>query len=101
MFCMSYDYSKNFELFKFESDYRKFHLNSPKGYSRKIISVQTGRDTCYVRFTVSFLNNPLAAVAITLYIKDIELKGDILIIVPRKGLNVGPWGCSFIVYLNS
>jgi len=29
-------------LFKFLSGYRKFHLNSPKGYSWKIISAQTG-----------------------------------------------------------
>ena len=38
---MTYYYNKNFGLFKFQSGNRKFHLNSPKGYSRKIISAQT------------------------------------------------------------
>ena len=39
---MTYDYNKTFGLFKFESGYRKFYLNNPTGYSRKIISAQTG-----------------------------------------------------------
>jgi len=30
-----------FGLFKFQSGYRKLYLNSPKGYSRKVINVQT------------------------------------------------------------
>ena len=38
---MNYDHNKNFGLFKFQSGYRKFYLNSPKGYSRKIINAQT------------------------------------------------------------
>jgi len=29
---MTYDYNKNFGLFKFKSGYKKFCLNSPKGY---------------------------------------------------------------------
>ena len=41
MFCMNFDYNKNFRLFKFQSGYRKFHLNSLKDDSRKIISAQT------------------------------------------------------------
>ena len=39
--CMIYDHNKYFELIKFQSGYRKFYLNSPKGFSRKIINVQT------------------------------------------------------------
>jgi len=30
MYCMNNDYNKKFELFKFQSGYRKIHLNSPK-----------------------------------------------------------------------
>ena len=41
MFCVNYDYNKNFGLFKFHLGYRKSHLNSPKGYSWKITSTQT------------------------------------------------------------
>ena len=37
---MDFDYNKNVGLFKFQSGYRKFHLNSPNGCSRKIISAQ-------------------------------------------------------------
>jgi len=40
--CMNYDHNKKFGLFKFKSGYRKFNLNSPKGYCRKIINKQTG-----------------------------------------------------------
>jgi len=39
--CMNYDHNKMFGLFKFLSGYRKLYLNSPKGYSRKIINAQT------------------------------------------------------------
>jgi len=42
MMCMIYDHNKTFRLFKLQSGYRKFYLNSPKGYSRKIINAQTG-----------------------------------------------------------
>ena len=38
--CMSYDQNKTFGLFKFQSGYRKLYLNSPKGYSRKLINAQ-------------------------------------------------------------
>ena len=38
---MNYDHNQMFGLFKFQSSYRKFYLNSPKGYSRKIINAQT------------------------------------------------------------
>ena len=40
---MNYDLNKYFALFKFQSDYWKIYLNSPRGYSRNIISVQTDR----------------------------------------------------------
>jgi len=39
--CMNYDHNKNVGLFKFPSGYRKLYLNSPKGYSQKIIKAQT------------------------------------------------------------
>jgi len=39
--CMNYDHNTNFGLFKFQSGNRKLYLNSPKGYSRKIINAQT------------------------------------------------------------
>ena len=42
---MNYDHNKIFGLFKFKSGYRKLCLNSPKGYSRKIINAQTGDNT--------------------------------------------------------
>jgi len=38
---MNYDHNKKFGLLKFHSGYGKFNLNSPKGYSLKIINVQT------------------------------------------------------------
>jgi len=41
MICMNYDHNKKFGLFKFYSGYGKFNLNSPKGYSLKIINAQT------------------------------------------------------------
>ena len=44
MICMNYDYNKKFGLLKFHSGYEKFNLNSPMGYSLKIINVQTGVD---------------------------------------------------------
>jgi len=39
---MNYDLNKKIGLFKFQSGYRKLYLNSPKGYSKKIIKAQTG-----------------------------------------------------------
>ena len=42
--CMKYDHNKNVGLFKFQSGYRTFYLNSPKGYTRKIINAQTGNE---------------------------------------------------------
>jgi len=41
MICMNYDHNKKFGLLKFHLGYGKFNLNSPKGYSLKIINVQT------------------------------------------------------------
>jgi len=41
MICINHDHDKKFELLKFHSGYGKFNLNSPKGYSQKIINVQT------------------------------------------------------------
>jgi len=38
---MDYDHNKKFGLLKFYSGYGKFNLNSPKGYSLKIINAQT------------------------------------------------------------
>jgi len=39
--CMNYDHNKSFGLFKFPSGCRKLYLNSPNGYSKKIINAQT------------------------------------------------------------
>jgi len=55
MNCMNYDHNKMFGLFKFQSGYRKFYLNSPKGYSRKIIYAQTEQYTvqlCLIRYLI-------------------------------------------------
>jgi len=41
MICINYDYNKKFGLLKVHSGYGKFNLNSPKGYSLKIINTQT------------------------------------------------------------
>jgi len=41
MYCINKDYNKYFGLLKSQSGDIKFHLDSPKGYSRKIISAQT------------------------------------------------------------
>jgi len=41
---MNYDHNQFFGQFKFQSGYRKLYLNSPKGYSRKIINAQTEWD---------------------------------------------------------
>ena len=41
MICMNYDHNKKFGLLQFYSGYAKKYFNSPKGYSRKIINVQT------------------------------------------------------------
>ena len=38
---MNYDNNKKCGLFKFQSGCKKLYLNSPKGYSRKIINSQT------------------------------------------------------------
>ena len=43
---MNYDYNKKFGLLKFQSGYGEFNLNSPKGYSLKIINAQTVATTC-------------------------------------------------------
>ena len=41
MICMNYDHNKKFGLLKSHSGYETFNLNSPKGYSLKIIYAQT------------------------------------------------------------
>jgi len=46
MICMNYDHNKKFG-FRFHSGYGKFNLNSPKGYSLKIINAQTERAIQY------------------------------------------------------
>jgi len=51
MICMNYDHNKKIGLFKFHSGYGKFNLNSPKGYSLKIINAQTD---VYLYFSYSF-----------------------------------------------
>ena len=41
MICMNYDNNKKFGLLQFHSGYGNFYLNSPKGYSQKIVNAQT------------------------------------------------------------
>jgi len=41
MICMSYGNNIKFGLLQFHSGYGNFYLNSPKGYSWKIINAQT------------------------------------------------------------
>jgi len=48
MICMNYDHNKKFGLLKFHSGYGKFNFNSPKGYSLKIINVQTDTNKFHV-----------------------------------------------------
>ena len=48
MICMNYDHNKKFGLLKFHSCYGKFYLNSPNGYSRNIINVQTAWNTSFM-----------------------------------------------------
>jgi len=40
---MNYDHNKSLGYLQFHSGYGKFNLNSPKGYSLKIINAQTDR----------------------------------------------------------
>ena len=42
MICRNYDNNKMFGLLQFHSGYVNVHLNSPTGYSQKIINAQTG-----------------------------------------------------------
>jgi len=46
---MNYEHNKTFGLLKFHSGYEKFNLNSPKGYSLKIINAQT-EWACYFKY---------------------------------------------------
>jgi len=41
MMCMNYDVNKKFGLLQFHSGYGNIYLNSPNGYSRKLINAQT------------------------------------------------------------
>jgi len=50
MICMNYYNNKMFGLLQFHSGYGQFYLNSPKGYSQKIINAQT--DLNYSAHTV-------------------------------------------------
>jgi len=48
MICINYDHNNKFELLKFHSGYVKFNVNSPKGYSLKIINAQTDLYTSFI-----------------------------------------------------
>jgi len=56
-FYRNYDHGKKFRLLKFYSGYRKFNLNSPKGYSLKIINAQTDHDEKTLFMLISLNNN--------------------------------------------
>jgi len=52
--------TKKFGLFQFQSGYRKFYLNSPKGDSRTIINAQTEFNCLMVKsipFVITHKNN--------------------------------------------
>ena len=54
--CMNYDHNKNVGLFEFHSGYRKFYLNSPEGYSGKIINAQAEpRSVTFLRILLLLL----------------------------------------------
>jgi len=71
MYCINYDYHKNFGLLKYMSGNRKLYSNILKGYSRKIISAQTEPHGMLV-FTSCNLYNAL--------IRRIRLNSQILVI---------------------
>ena len=60
MICMNYDNNKKFGLLQFHLGCGKFYLNSPKGYSRKLINAQTEQQPSshnfYQDITVYFEN---------------------------------------------
>ena len=50
---MNYDHNKKIGLFKFQTGYRKFYLNNPKGYSKKYFTVHVGFIQFHLLFNVS------------------------------------------------
>jgi len=64
---MNYDYNKKFGLLKFYSGYGKFNLNSPKGYSQKIINAQTDNGMAGFFPKCSELQNGMAGVMIVYF----------------------------------
>ena len=82
MICMNYDHNKKFGLLKFHSGYGKFNLNSPKGYSLKIINAQTDvrqrRDNSNVSFTSGPRGAPYGRGPMILYASNIIFSFKIL-----------------------
>jgi len=56
---MNYDHNKMLGLLKLHSGYGKFNLNSPKGYSLKIINAQTGLNISLIILTDINIKNML------------------------------------------
>ena len=58
--CINYDNNKKLGLLQFQSGYGQFYLNSPKGYSRKIINAQTELYTHpkYAKLDIGAASNP-------------------------------------------
>ena len=61
---MNYDHNKKVGLLKFYSGHGKFNLNSPKGYSLKIINAQTGSFSCKVFRSVHPISKNYAIIMI-------------------------------------
>ena len=53
---MNYEHNKKFGLLKFHSGYGHLNLNSPKGYSLKIINAQTGHDVYVSPHNYMYIN---------------------------------------------
>jgi len=62
---MNYDHNKKFGLLKFYSGYGKVYLNSPKGYSLKIINAQTGHNILFFFSAFVIINHSLGTVDIS------------------------------------
>jgi len=54
MICINYDHNKKFGLLKFHSNYDIIYLNSPKGYSLKIINTQTDTSRSAYKLDMTF-----------------------------------------------
>jgi len=92
-------------LFEFQLGYRKFNLNSPKGYSRKIINAQTesqyvtqDRQTILIYY---FLHTSLASTNILIALTSVTSLNSFLVLFRLEG---GGWPgtvCGLCDYLHT